>query len=131
MKLATVKTSTSKHARPGYADISLPASARDSLQQLGGTIVHHLMAAVLHFESLDREQQHAAILALGHKTKVQRRLFVRTSVAAIVANWRWPLYSRAQVLTAACYAYCGLAEKQRLSWLTDLNDFLARVEEGK
>jgi hypothetical protein len=126
----TLTTSTSKHARPGYADVHVPAATATALRALGGTLVHHLMAAVLYFESLDRLDQQAAIVDLGVKHCGYRRLFVRTPIVNLIENWRWPIYSRVQVVSAACAAYCKLPAQERRAWLTELNDFLDRVEEG-
>jgi hypothetical protein len=123
-----------KHSgRRSWLDSDVSPQERAALIQAsqGTSLGILLAAAVLHFQSLDREQQVDAVLQREKSFSPAEALArdnwavaVWPEISAIARAWRFPVFKQSQVMASAACAFLHLPIEDRESWLREVCIFI-------
>jgi hypothetical protein len=105
-----------------YASL-LPAEWEQVQQATGGaTLTVWCSAAVLWFESLERQEQARRIWALtsGGKKRFSKHLQVVEWVGDKFLAWHWPVSTMGQVLAAVVLGFLELPTEEREQWCIEV-----------
>lgn len=97
-----------------------------SAKATGHNLSLFVAASLLSFEALDREDQ--VTLVLRHGENVRHlpiwHINVPLPIAQRLRSWSFPLFSRTQVVRAACLAIAALPAAEQAEWIHEVFVFI-------